>query len=110
MATSPLEQFEIKALIPLNLGGVDVSFTNSSLYMVATFVLIVAFMMLGMRHRALVPNRFQCAVELSYEFIANLLRDTVGNEGRKYFPFIFTLFMFVLFGNCLLYTSDAADE
>ena len=101
MATSPLEQFEIKTLIPLNLGGVDVSFTNSSLYMVVTFVLIVGFVILGMRQRALVPNRFQCAVELSYEFIANLLRDTVGNEGRKYFPFIFTLFMFVLFGNLL---------
>lgn len=98
---SPLEQFEIKAIVPLQLGGMDVSFTNSSAYMVATVVLIAGFVLLGMRSRALVPGRFQVAVELSYEFVANLLRDTVGNEGRKYFPFVFTIFMFVLFGNLL---------
>lgn len=98
---SPLEQFEIHPIIPLQLGNVDVSFTNSSLYMVITLVLAAGFVILGMRHRALVPNRMQCAVELSYEFIANLLRDTVGNEGRKFFPFIFTLFMFILIGNLL---------
>lgn len=98
---SPLEQFEINTIIPLQLGDVDISFTNSSLYMAITLVLASGFVLLGMRHRALVPNRMQCAVELSYEFIANLLRDTVGNEGRKYFPFIFTLFMFILFGNLL---------
>lgn len=98
---SPLEQFEIKAIIPLQLGGMDVSFTNSSLYMVLTVVLTAGFVLLGMRQRALVPGRFQVAVELSYEFVANLLRDTVGNEGRKYFPFVFTIFMFVLFGNML---------
>ena len=98
---SPLEQFEIHPIIPLQLGNVDVSFTNSSLYMVITLILAAGFVILGMRHRALVPNRMQCAVELSYEFIANLLRDTVGNEGRKFFPFIFTLFMFILIGNLL---------
>lgn len=98
---SPLEQFEIKAIVPLQLGGMDVSFTNSSLYMVLTVVLTAGFVLLGMRQRALVPGRFQVAVELSYEFVANLLRDTVGNEGRKYFPFVFTIFMFVLFGNLL---------
>ena len=58
-------------------------------------------MVLGMRRRALVPGRWQSAAELSYEFVANLLRDTVGSEGRKYFPFVFTLFMFILFGNML---------
>lgn len=98
---SPLEQFEIKAIVPLQLGGMDVSFTNSSLYMVLTVVLTAGFVLLGMRQRAMVPGRFQVAVELSYEFVANLLRDTVGNEGRKYFPFVFTIFMFVLFGNLL---------
>ncbi|NKB56122.1 MAG: F0F1 ATP synthase subunit A [Alphaproteobacteria bacterium] len=98
---SPLEQFEIHPIIPLQLGDVDVSFTNSSLYMVLTVVLTAGFVLLGMRNRALVPGRFQCAVEMSYEFVANLLRDTVGNEGRRYFPFVFTLFMFVLFGNLL---------
>jgi len=98
---SPLEQFEIHPIVSLQLGNVDVSFTNSSLYMVLTVALSAGFVLLGMRNQALIPGRLQCAVEISYEFIAGLLRDTVGNEGRRYFPFVFTLFMFVLFGNLL---------
>ena len=98
---SPLAQFEIKQLIPLHMGQTDVSFTNSALFMTASVILITLFMVLGMRKRALVPGRWQSVAELSYEFVANLLRDTVGNEGRKYFPFVFTLFMFILFGNML---------
>ncbi len=98
---SPLKQFEINPIVPLYIGGVDVSFTNSALYMVIAVVLCAGFMILGMRRGAIVPGRMQCAVELSYEFIANLLRDTVGSEGRAYFPFIFTIFMFVLIGNLL---------
>ncbi|MDA0661410.1 MAG: F0F1 ATP synthase subunit A [Proteobacteria bacterium] len=98
---SPLQQFEIHPIIPLNVGGLDVSFTNSSLYMVATVVLCAGFVLLGTRRSAVVPGRLQAAVEISYEFIANLLRDTVGNQGRSYFPFVFTLFMFVLIGNLL---------
>ena len=69
--------------------------------MTVTVILISLFMVLGMRKRALVPGRWQSVAELSYEFVANLLRDTVGNEGRKYFPFVFTLFMFILVGNML---------
>ncbi|MBT5666468.1 MAG: F0F1 ATP synthase subunit A [Rhodospirillaceae bacterium] len=98
---SPLQQFEIKPIIPIELGGADVSFTNSSLFMVISLVAISAFMILGMRRGAIVPGRWQCATEMAYEFIANMLRDTVGQEGRKYFPFVFTVFMFVLFGNLL---------
>lgn len=98
---SPLKQFEINPIFPLQIGGTDVSFTNSSLYMVIAVVLCAGFVILGMRRGAIVPGRMQCAVEISYEFIANLLRDTVGNEGRAYFPFIFTIFMFVLVGNLL---------
>ena len=98
---SPLAQFEIKTLIPLQMGQTDVSFTNSALFMTVTVVLITLFMVLGMRKHALVPGRWQSVAELSYEFVANLLRDTVGNEGRKYFPFVFSLFMFILFGNML---------
>jgi F-type H+-transporting ATPase subunit a len=98
---SPLAQFEIKRLVEINLGGIDVSFTNSALMMVIAFAGITLFMMLGMRGRALVPGRWQSLVEMSYEFVANLLRDTVGSEGRKYFPFIFALFMFILFGNLM---------
>ena len=98
---SPLEQFEIKRLIDIHLGGVDASFTNSSLMMI--FVLVVGTMALslGMRKRAMIPGRWQSIVELAYEFIANMLRENVGSEGRQYFPFIFTLFMFILFSNLL---------
>ncbi|MGY9019279.1 MAG: F0F1 ATP synthase subunit A [Alphaproteobacteria bacterium] len=97
----PLAQFEIKTLIPLKLGEIDVSFTNSALFMSLTLVLVTLFLVLGMRKRALVPGRWQSMAEMSYEFVANLLRDTVGSEGRKYFPLVFTLFMFILFGNML---------
>ena len=97
----PLSQFEIKTLLPIRLGEADISFTNSSLTMVVALVLIVLFLMLGARRRALVPGRWQSMVELSYEFIVGLLRETVGADGRRYFPFVFTLFMFVLFGNML---------
>ena len=97
----PLAQFEIKTLIPLQIGDTNVSFTNSSLFMALAVGLAVLFLVLGMRRRELVPGRWQSMAELSYEFIANLLRDTVGPEGRKYFPFVFSLFMFILFGNLL---------
>ena len=98
---SPLAQFEIKTLIPLKLGEIDVSFTNSALFMSLTLIMVTLFLVFSMRQRALVPERWQSMAELAYEFVANLLRDTVGNEGRKYFPFVFSLFMFILFGNML---------
>ncbi|MCR4378684.1 MAG: F0F1 ATP synthase subunit A [Rhodospirillales bacterium] len=98
---NPIAQFEVKTLIPLNLGGVDASLTNSGAFMVLTVVAITAFLVLGMRKRDLIPGRWQSMAELSYEFIAGLLRDNVGSEGRRYFPFIFSLFMFILFANLL---------
>lgn len=98
---SPLEQFTIKTIVPIRIGDVDISFTNSSLVMALALALVALFMIMGMRRRALVPGRWQSMVELSYEFIVGLLRDTVGSEGRKYFPIVFTVFMFVLFGNLL---------
>ena len=103
-AHSPLEQFEIKSLFTTLEPGESmglVTFTNSSLMMVATLVLVTAFLILGMRRGALVPGRMQSLAELSYEFIAGLISDTVGSEGRRYFPIVFTLFMFILFGNLL---------
>ncbi len=98
---SPLAQFEIHPLVPIKIGGLDISFTNSALWMVAVVAAITLFMMLGLRQRAIVPGRWQSAVEMSYDFIANLLKDNVGSEGRRYFPFIFSLFMFILFGNIM---------
>ncbi len=97
----PLAQFMIQKIIPLKVGGVDVSFTNSSLAMVAAVVLVSFFLVFSMRRGALVPGRWQIVAEMTYEFIANMIRDNVGQEGRRYFPFIFTLFTFVLAGNIL---------
>ena len=98
---SPLAQFEIARLVEIRLGGVDASFTNSSLFMVAAIASVTVFLVGGMRRRAMVPTRWQSMAELSYELVANMVRDNVGGEGRRYFPFIFTLFMFVLFCNAL---------
>lgn len=98
---SPLAQFEIKTLIPLQVAGYDISFTNSALFMAITVAAIMFFMTVGMRKGALVPGRWQLCVEMCYEFIANMLHDTAGRDARKYFPFIFTLFMFILFANLI---------
>ena len=99
---SPIEQFEVNPIIPLrDIAGLDLSFTNSSLWMVIATVLATAFLTLSMRGRALVPTRLQSVAEIFYEVIANMIRENVGAAGRKYFPFIFTLFMFILFCNVL---------
>ena len=98
----PLEQFNIKLLSdPISLAGYDVSFTNSSLMMVLTVAAVTLFMTIGMSKRALIPGRWQSLSEISYEFIANMIKDNVGSAGRKFFPFVFTLFMFILFANLL---------
>lgn len=98
---SPLEQFEIKQLIPLNAGGVDISFTNSALWMVIAIAAATLLLTLGMRGRAMVPGRLQSIAEISYEFIANMIRDNAGSGGKPYFPFLFTVFFFILFCNLL---------
>jgi F-type H+-transporting ATPase subunit a len=97
----PLEQFEIKPIVPIRVGDLDLSFTNSALFMVIAVVLITTFLTASMRGRALVPTRLQSMAEMSYEVIANMIRDNVGMEGRRYFPFVFSLFMFVLVGNLM---------
>ena len=98
---SPVEQFTIKVLFALNLFGYDVSFTNSSLFMVLTVLASIVFLALAIRPAALIPGRMQGLAEMLYEFVADMVRSNVGNEGRPYFPVIFTLFMFVLFSNLL---------
>lgn len=99
LALDPMHQFEIVRLIPIKFGELDASFTNSSLWMVISVAVISIILLSG--SRKLVPGRLQSVGELGYEFIANMVRDTMGNEGRKFFPFIFTLFMFVLATNML---------
>ena len=98
----PIEQFQIKPLVEIGpIAGLDLSFTNSSLFMLLAVVVSVGLMIVGARKRAMVPGRMQSVAELSYEFIANMVKDNVGSQGRPYFPFIFSLFMFILFGNLL---------
>ena len=97
----PIHQFDIHRIIPINIGGWDVSFTNSSAFMLLAVLLAVGFLMVAMRGRSLVPTRLQSMAEISYEFIANMLRDSIGEEGMNYFPFVFTLFIFIFFCNML---------
>jgi F-type H+-transporting ATPase subunit a len=96
---SPLAQFAIEPLAPIHIGGLDASFTNSALWMVIAVGGITAFMLLGTRKQAIVPGRWQSLCEGMYDFVSNLLKENVGNEGRKFFPFVFSLFMFILFCN-----------
>jgi len=100
---SPLEQFQIKCLALCGENGklTAISFTNASLFMVLAILAATLLMVYGMRSRSLVPGRLQSLAELSYEFVAGMVRDNVGPNGRQYFPFIFSLFMFILFCNML---------
>lgn len=96
----PMHQFTIEPLIPLRIGGVDVSFTNSSAWMLITLALIFLFVLLGMK-RELVPGRWQMAVEGLTGFVDNILQTNIGPEGKPYFPLIFSLFAFILVSNVL---------
>lgn len=100
-AIDPIHQFEIKKIVPINIFGIDASFTNASLFMVFVLAAIWGLMVFGTRSRELVPGRLQAAAEMAYEFVANTVRSTAGDHGMKFFPFVFSLFMFVLFSNTI---------
>ena len=97
----PLHQFEISSLYDMSFKGIDISFTNSALSMVISILVASTIFYLGSGKNPNVPGRLQIMVEMSYDFIANMLKDNVGKEGKVFFPFIFTLFLFILFGNLL---------
>ena len=99
--SNPMEQFVVKPIIPLEVGGIDISFTNSALFMMLAVAVSTLLFALCLRKRTLVPSVAQSVPETIYEFISSLLRENVGIEGLKYFPFIFTVFLFVAFGNLL---------
>ncbi|KQT88023.1 F0F1 ATP synthase subunit A [Aurantimonas sp. Leaf443] len=99
--TDPIHQFQISRIVPIEIGGLDFSFTNSALFMVATVAVATAFLYYSTGARALVPSRLQSVGEISYEFIANMLRDSAGSSGMKFFPLVFSLFMFILTANLL---------
>jgi F-type H+-transporting ATPase subunit a len=96
----PMHQFTVEPLVPLHLGKYDISFTNSSLWMVIALVLITGFMALGMK-RELVPGRWQMAVEGLTGFVDDMVRVNIGPEGKKYVPYIFSLFTFIIVANFL---------
>jgi F-type H+-transporting ATPase subunit a len=100
-AAGPLEQFSIEPLVPLHIGHYDLSFSNSSLFMVLAAALLTLMMTVAVKRGALVPGRLQSMAELSFEFIATMVRDNAGPEARRFVPFVFTLFMFILLGNLL---------
>jgi len=97
----PIHQFELERLFNLNILGFDASFTNSSLFMVIVVVSVVGFLLYAMKAGALVPSRIQSLAEMAYELVAGMIRDSMGEEGMKFFPLIFTLFMFVFAANMI---------
>lgn len=100
-AHSPLAQFEIKPIMDFHPFGLDATFTNASLVMVVVVGLITLFIVAGMNKATIVPGRFQGMVEFFYEFIANLLQENTGSAGKKFFPLVFSLFMFILVCNLI---------
>lgn len=101
MANDPIQQFQISKWIPIEVGGLDLSFTNASGFMVATIVAASAFLFLSTSSRGLVPTRAQSVAEMSYEFIASMLRDSAGSQGMRFFPLVFSLFMFIFAANLI---------
>ena len=100
MATNPMHQFEVYRLGPeINVGGIDLSFTNSSLFMAICVFFILATFLIATKKKSLVPSKMQLVSELSYALIAKMINDTAGSNAKPYLPFIFSLFMFVLFCN-----------
>ncbi|WP_128292430.1 F0F1 ATP synthase subunit A [Afifella aestuarii] len=98
----PIHQFHINNLVDFGqIGHSTFAFTNSALFMAITVILIVGFMMLSTRGRGLVPGRMQNVTEMFYEFTANMLREAAGSEGMRFFPFVFTLFSFILVANLI---------
>jgi len=101
MASNPIDQFKIKPIFEgPKIGPFDLTFTNSSLWMVITVLAVIIFMGMTMRGK-LIPGRLQSIGELSYEFIADMLKDTTGPEAVKWFPYVFTIFFFILFANLI---------
>lgn len=98
---NPMEQFAVKTIKPIEVAGYDVSFTNSSLWMLIALACVSAFLFIGTARPQLVPGRWQAATEYLYDFVRKMLDENVGPEGRRFAPLIFTIFIFVLACNLL---------
>jgi F-type H+-transporting ATPase subunit a len=100
-AIDPIHQFHINTIAPLSIGGIDASFTNASLFMVVILAVIAFIMVMGTSGEHIIPNRLQTLAEMAYEFVANTVRQTAGDAGMRFFPFVFSVFMFVFFSNLI---------
>jgi F-type H+-transporting ATPase subunit a len=97
MAADPIHQFQIKKLVTLGeIGGVEIAFTNSAAFMLAAVALTAGGLVLATAGRSLVPGRVQSVAEVTYEFIADMVRQSTGEEGMRFFPLVFSLFSFIL--------------
>ena len=101
MSNDPIHQFVIQKIVPIEIGGMDFSFTNASLFMVASAAVAAGFLYFATSSRSLIPTRAQSVADMSYEFVAAMLREGAGSHGMKFFPMVFSLFMFVLTANLL---------
>jgi F-type H+-transporting ATPase subunit a len=97
MAADPIHQFQIKKILTLGeIGGAEIAFTNSAAFMLAAVALTAGGLMLATAGRALVPGRVQSVAEIAYEFVADMVRQSAGEEGMRFFPLVFSLFSFIL--------------
>ncbi len=102
MASNPMHQFTVNRIGPeIKIEGIDLSFTNASLFMVISASTILLFLFLGSKEKKIIPDKMQFIVEMFYSFVAKMISDTAGSKAKPYFPFIFSLFMFVLFCNMI---------
>jgi len=102
MSTNPMHQFNVYRIGPeISLGNIDISFTNASLSMTISALTIISVFFVGTRRKAIIPTKIQLLTELSYTLISKMISDTAGSKAKPYFPFVFSLFMFVLFCNML---------
>jgi F-type H+-transporting ATPase subunit a len=97
----PIHQFDLHRIVPIQIGGWDLSFTNSAAFMLLAVLLTTAFFVLATQARALVPGRLQSVAEVTYDFVAGMVRDSIGKEGMRFFPFVFALFVFIFVCNML---------
>ena len=98
---NPLSQFEVHKIFDINIAGIDISFTNSSLYMLIATTIIISFLLFSTRKKSIIPSKLQIIAESLYNFVNNMVEGTIGVEGKKFFPLIFTLFSFILLCNLL---------
>ncbi len=97
----PIRQFDLHNMVDIQIGKYDISFTNSSFMMVVAVVCICLFLYFSTAKKSLIPGRWQSVAEISYEFVADMVRSTAGRDGLRFFPFVYALFMFILFANML---------